>query len=95
MMNSRFIFAALAVSAVAACDPPVAVVPAVPPPSDACGASAYSGLIGKDRAAANTVQLKEPVRIIGPDMAVTADYRPDRLNIEHDASGKITKVSCY
>ena len=34
-------------------------------------------------------------RQIGPDMAVTADYQPTRLNIEYDAKNTITKVSCF
>ncbi|MFD2814149.1 hypothetical protein ACFSYD_05895 [Paracoccus aerius] len=34
-------------------------------------------------------------RQIGPDDAVTSDFRPERLNIEYGRTGLIEKVSCY
>ena len=34
------------------------------------------------------------LRVIAPGMAVTMDYRPDRLNIETDAQGRITRIKC-
>lgn len=34
------------------------------------------------------------MRWIGPDTAVTMDYRPDRLNINTDASSKVTRFHC-
>ena len=34
-------------------------------------------------------------RQIGPDDAVTSDFRPDRLNIEYGRAGRIERVSCY
>ena len=39
--------------------------------------------------------MKQEVRQIGPDMMVTADYRPDRLNIEYDRKDIIIRVSCF
>ncbi|PZP19422.1 MAG: hypothetical protein DI613_21395, partial [Kocuria rhizophila] len=30
-----------------------------------------------------------------PGDAVTADFRPDRLNIETGTDGRIAKVGCY
>jgi hypothetical protein len=65
------------------------------PASDACGASGYTGLIGQNRKVLNTMLMKQEVRQIGPDMAVTADYRPDRLNIEYDRNDIIIRVSCF
>ena len=72
--------------------------PATPEPrpaSDACGATGYTGLIGQNRKVLNTMLMKQEVRQIGPDMAVTADYRPDRLNIEYDRNDIIIRVSCF
>lgn len=70
--------------------------PAVPPsPSDACEASQLQGLVGHDKAVLNVSKLDKPVRMIGPAMAVTDDYRPDRVNVEYDAKGVITRISCY
>ena len=66
-----------------------------PAASDACGASGYTGLIGQNRKVLNTMLMKGEVRQIGPDMAVTADYRPDRLNIEYDRKDIIIRVFCF
>jgi hypothetical protein len=38
--------------------------------------------------------LAGTVRILPPDSIATMDYNPARLNIETDASGIITRVSC-
>lgn len=83
----------------AGCTPPAApggaAGPGVPPPSDACGASKLQALVGQPLGALDVKTLPSAPRQIGPDMAVTADYRPDRLNIEYDTANRITKVSCY
>jgi hypothetical protein len=34
------------------------------------------------------------IRPIGPDTAVTRDFRPDRVNVEIDRNNTITRVSC-
>jgi len=34
------------------------------------------------------------IRPIGPDQAVTRDFRPDRVNVEIDGNNTITRVSC-
>ncbi len=67
----------------------------VPPPSDACGASKFQALVGQPLSAMDVKALPVQPRQIGPDMAVTADYRPDRLNVEYDKAKRITRVSCY
>lgn len=33
-------------------------------------------------------------RVIGPDMAVTMDHVPGRLNLETDANGRLTRAYC-
>ena len=79
----------------AACEP-IPTAPTTPDqPSDECRASAYQGLVGQPREV--TTQMTFPVgtRVIGPEDAVTADFRPDRLNIEYGRSGRIDKVSCF
>ncbi|MFD1796526.1 hypothetical protein FQV27_13665 [Paracoccus aurantiacus] len=67
----------------------------VPPPSDACGAAGLQVLVGKPLGAIDVKSLPSAPRQIGPDMAVTADYQPDRLNVEYNGSNIITKVACY
>ncbi|MBO9717831.1 MAG: hypothetical protein J7507_13735 [Pseudoxanthomonas sp.] len=34
------------------------------------------------------------IRPIGPDTAVTRDFRPDRVNVEIDRNNTITRITC-
>ena len=70
-----------------------AVPVAAPTPSDTCPADAYQSLVGAQLAAV-TLPSDLNARIIGPDTAVTMDYRSDRMNIELDESGWIVAVRC-
>ncbi len=74
----------------AACEP---VAP--PEPEDACGAAGYQGLIGQPRSVLDNMNFPLGTRVIGPEDAVTADFRPDRLNIEYAPNDRIEKVACY
>lgn len=65
------------------------------PSTDECKASSYQGLVGQPREVLNQMNFPIGTRQIGPNDAVTADFRPDRLNIEYGDSGRIEKVSCY
>lgn len=86
----------LAVTAVAL----AGCVEAPPPPAtgadpDACGAAALQDLVGQDEGALAAMTFPaDRVRVIGPDTAVTMDYRPDRLNIEVGRDGTILRVYC-
>lgn len=62
--------------------------------ADACGAGALQGLVGQPLAALDAVRVTGPLRVIAPGMAVTMDFRADRLNVEHDAARVITRISC-
>lgn len=64
------------------------------PDRDACGARAYSDRIGKDHERYDFKALDRPVRIVGPDMAMTMDYRAERLNVDIDDKGRITRIWC-
>lgn len=61
--------------------------------ADDCGAAEMQALLGTPIAAQN-FSGHAAVRILPPGSMVTMDYRPDRLNIEHDASGAITRIAC-
>jgi len=63
-------------------------------PEDACGASGFQGLIGQTGEIARLIELDRPMRVIEPGMAVTMDYRPDRINFELDEEGRIAVVRC-
>ncbi|GAB1365055.1 hypothetical protein MASR1M32_42910 [Rhodobacter sp.] len=68
--------------------------PPADPMAPSCGAEGLSGLVGQNRKVLDTMKFANPVRIIEPGMPVTADYIANRLNIEVDAKGTITRVSC-
>ncbi len=72
--------------------------PARPPqPSvpDSCGAAGLQGLVGQPKSVLARMNLPRDSRVIGPDQAVTMDFRPDRLNIETDRDGRIARIGCY
>jgi hypothetical protein len=59
-----------------------------------CKADDYRTLLWKPENAIDTADLPKPIRIIYPDQAVTADYRPERLNIKIGKLGRIEQVFC-
>ncbi|SEK52691.1 I78 family peptidase inhibitor [Roseovarius nanhaiticus] len=65
-----------------------------PAASDSCGATGYSDRIGKAQSAFDFSAPGRAVRIIGPDMAMTMDYNPARLNVDTDGRGRITRIWC-
>ena len=72
-------------------------------PSDECGANAVQSQIGGQvtgssasdaRIDGQPVASNGTVRVIGPDTMVTQDFRPDRLNLEVDAAGRLVAARC-
>lgn len=64
-----------------------------------CNADPAQRLIGReigDEVDAEALRLTggRVVRRIGPGQPVTMDYRTNRVNIEHDADGRITAIRC-
>ena len=68
--------------------------PAVTPAEDACGALTHQALIGKPITEPGVPAEGPSVRYIRPNTQVTMDFRADRLNIDIDASDKITGFRC-
>ena len=60
---------------------------------DACGADGYQTIVGSPLAAV-TLPADLGARIIQPGTAVTTDYNAERINIEVDVDGRITRVFC-
>lgn len=89
------ILALIAAAGLAACEPLPPTATAPDTPTDECGAAGYQGLIGQPRDVLAQMTFPIGTRVIGPEDAVTADFRPDRLNIEYGRTGRIEKVSCY
>ncbi|WMT88757.1 I78 family peptidase inhibitor [Pelagibacterium sp. 26DY04] len=74
----------------------------MPPPVD-CGAQALSGQTGQSvvgstpqdvRVGGEPITVPGSLRVITPGMAVTQDFRADRLNLEVDASGNLVRAYC-
>lgn len=64
-----------------------------------CGDAKATDMIGKPwTEAMSAPTLKRTgarsLRVIAPGDAVTMDYRPDRLNIETDAEGRVVRLKC-
>jgi hypothetical protein len=59
-----------------------------------CGADDMDYLIGQHVSGVDLESLAEKVRVISPGDMVTMDHRPDRLNIDLDASGTIVALRC-
>jgi len=64
-----------------------------------CGDGKVARLVGKVWAESMRDQIMKTsgartLRVIAPDTIVTMDFRPDRLNVEIDAQGRITRFKC-
>ena len=59
-----------------------------------CGADTLQHLVGQKETKLHIMRFKGPIRIIKPGMAVTKDYRLDRINFDIDENGLITRISC-
>ncbi|GAD60509.1 MULTISPECIES: hypothetical protein [Brevundimonas] len=69
--------------------------PAEPPPADQCRASERQDWIGQSVDSLPDAPPSETWRVVCTSCDRTDDFRPDRLNIEHDeATRRIEKVSC-
>lgn len=94
MIHTRLpLLATLAALGLSACAE-TPVPPATPDAgAQACAPDRYAALVGKNIAAV-TLPADPMIRVIGPDTMVTMDHNPERLNIDHDASGIITGLRC-
>ena len=87
----------LVLTSLASC---TSVAPATPArPADACLPATLDQFIGQRQSKElNTRMLrltgKTALRWVRPGMAVTMDYREDRLTVYLDAGGKVDRASC-
>lgn len=68
--------------------------PATLPAEDACGASGLQGLVGQQVTDQDFSGIGTAQRIMTDGSPMTMDYRADRLNVTHDAQGRITRIWC-
>lgn len=79
--------------------PPHPEAPAAENPAMTCDVTKVQWTLGlvADQALlakAKTDSGSERLRLIQPGMAVTMDYREDRLNLDVDADNKVTRAHC-
>lgn len=80
-----------------------APVPAAPAPQnadeatrlDVCGASRFIHLIGQPAADIDRSALPPRTRIITPEMMITQDFSPERLNIVVGTDGRVGSLRCF
>ncbi len=63
--------------------------------ADTCGASRFRDLVGKPAAEIDQSTLPERTRIITPDMMITQDFSPTRLNIIVGTGGRVGSLRCF
>jgi len=87
----------LGVFVLAACATPQPADPQIDTPvlgEGGCDAEMLGYLVGQQIGEIDTTTLPQPMRIIRPGMAVTMDYRTDRMNIELDEHDRVLRVYC-
>ena len=84
--------------ALGACAKPAAPIAEATAPGVQCDANAVQSLVGRMAADVTAEAQKRSgarsVRSYRSGDALTMDFRPDRLNVERDAAGKVVKFSC-
>ncbi|MCR9158670.1 MAG: I78 family peptidase inhibitor [Rhodobacteraceae bacterium] len=63
-------------------------------PTESCGAEDMSHLMGLQRAQLENIAFTQPHRILGPNDAMTLDFRGERVNFELDDSGAVVRIYC-
>jgi hypothetical protein len=79
--------------------PPAPTPPPVAEAEAGCGAGKVAGFIGRKATEDVITAIRETsgaatLRVLEPDMAVTMDYRADRLNVDLDENGVIKALRC-
>ncbi len=63
--------------------------------ADTCGASRFRNLVGEEAATIDPETLPERARVVTPDMMITQDFVPTRLNIIVGTDGRVGSLSCF
>jgi len=90
---------AMTLAACAAQTPPESAPPPAAEAEPTCGADQFASYVGQQATDATIAAIQskrgdKPIRVIKPGMAVTMDYRAERLNVDVDESGAIKRFYC-
>lgn len=84
----------LALVALTACQVDPSANEERPNMQETCIAPSLQDYVGRPVSSLDAISLPSPARVIGPDMGVTMDYRPERLNVEYDRKRIIQRIFC-
>lgn len=59
-----------------------------------CDAERFGPLVGQDATALERILFLGQVRVNRPGTLTTQDYKPERINFQVDAAGRIESISC-
>jgi hypothetical protein len=62
---------------------------------DTCAAARFRHLVGTEARAIDEAALPPRTRIITPDMMITQDFSPTRLNIIVGTNGRVGSLRCF
>lgn len=62
---------------------------------DTCGAARFRHLVGTEASGIDEASLPARTRIITPDMMITQDFAPARLNIIVGTNGRVGSLRCF
>jgi len=65
-----------------------------PMPVDRCDATGFQDLVGQPGRVLDGMRFPTDVRVIPPDMVVTMEFQPNRLNIWLGRGDVIDRVTC-
>lgn len=87
----RLVFLGLCAAALAGCQPKGETPP---DRAETCDAETLQHLVGNPQSALESAEITGPTRILPPGSMMTMDHRPDRLNVDLDDAGRITRIWC-
>jgi hypothetical protein len=90
-MHRAFVALALAAPLLSGC---VVTPPPAAGTGDQCGALAFQYLVGKPAVLLDGMRFSQDVRVVQPGMAVTMDFKADRLNFWLNDLDQIERVIC-
>lgn len=101
LLRSAVVLTTLSIAACVSAPPAAAPESATSdrPGSGRCNAEPVQWAVGQEGSQANMGRVWREsgaglIRPIGPNQAVTMDFREDRVNVTLDGANRITKVSC-
>ncbi len=101
-MGMKYVFAIALVALTGCAATPTPPSAGGPPPGgsfptgldNTCDGERYGTLVGQDATVLERVMILGQVRVVRPGSVVTQDYRPERMNFNIGADGRIASITC-